>query len=280
MYGGKMRRAHLLVIILIMLCCPTHSRAQLSSGIISSSRAMDWTQAGIPGGLPSTSWTQCGSTIAAYSGSAATINSALSACGANQYVLLGSGTFTLNSVIDFGQKNNVVLRGSGANSTFVTWAAGAPSGTSSCNTGYGKPLVGICNSSITCLSGCVPSTIYQWTSGYAQGATQVTLSGTAGISKLGSGNLTLLQLTQNDDGYTGYPATGTSADNGNYFVCADLYVSGHGCSNNGPDKSPVNPINNRQQYETAVPTAVSGNTVTLQLPLKHPNWRSGQSPIA
>src|SRR5882762_2218319 len=92
------------------------------SGIIDPSRAMDCSQAGIPGGIPSGSWTQCGPTIAAYTGSAATITTALAACGTNQYVLLGPGTFTLSASIDCGTKSHVVLRGSGANQTTLIFS--------------------------------------------------------------------------------------------------------------------------------------------------------------
>src|SRR5579862_4420231 len=79
----------LLSFLTILLILPAVARAQLWSGVIDSKRAIDWTQAGIPGGLPDTSWTQCGSTIAAYSGTDATISNALAACAPNHYVLLG-----------------------------------------------------------------------------------------------------------------------------------------------------------------------------------------------
>src|ERR1700689_4243757 len=100
------------------LLLPQSSNAQQPwSGIISPNRAADWTHVGIPGGIPDGSWTQCGSTIAAYgsSGSYAspsTIQNAINACGANQYVLLGPGDFYLSGGVSL--KSNVVLRGSGA----------------------------------------------------------------------------------------------------------------------------------------------------------------------
>ena len=118
-----MRHLRSRLLLLILLGCPALSQAQqLSSGIISPSRAIDWTQAGIPGGLPDGSWSQCGSTIAAYTGTTATISSRIQSCKANQYVLLGQGTFNLNGSIDFGSKSHVVLRGSGANSTFIVFS--------------------------------------------------------------------------------------------------------------------------------------------------------------
>ena len=74
------------------------------SGIISSSRATNWSSAGVSGGIPSGSWAQCGSTITAYGstgspGSPSTINNAVTSCPPNTYVQLGAGTFYLNSGI-------------------------------------------------------------------------------------------------------------------------------------------------------------------------------------
>jgi hypothetical protein len=52
-------------------------RAQLWSGVISPSRAVDWSSAGSSAVAAEASWTQCGSTIAA-GASYSTINAALS----------------------------------------------------------------------------------------------------------------------------------------------------------------------------------------------------------
>jgi hypothetical protein len=103
-----------------------YAHAQLWSGILDPSRAIDWTQVGIPGGVPATR-TQCGSTIAA-GASTSTIQTALTSCasahpvttsspGDGGYVLLGAGTFSL------GQLNipsNVTLRGEGADQTIIS----------------------------------------------------------------------------------------------------------------------------------------------------------------
>jgi hypothetical protein len=92
---------------------------------------IDWSQTGLPSGPPDASWTQCGATINASTfGNGSTdatsaINSAIAACGTNQYVLLGPGTFLFNSSGAGSpqlnvSKSNVVLRGSGANQTIMT----------------------------------------------------------------------------------------------------------------------------------------------------------------
>lgn len=88
---------------------------------------------GVEGGIPSAAWTQAGSTIAAYGssgtpGSPATINSAITAAGANEYVLLGAGTFFLNAAIEIDE-SGVELRGSvdanGVPTTIIDFRGGS-----------------------------------------------------------------------------------------------------------------------------------------------------------
>src|SRR5262245_18249191 len=83
--------------------------AQQWSGIISPSRATDWSQAGIEGGIaPRT--TICATLNAG--ASASQINSAIASCPSNQVVQLGAGTFNLSSAINIS-RSNVTLRGQG-----------------------------------------------------------------------------------------------------------------------------------------------------------------------
>lgn len=104
-------------ILLLLSAFSLAAFAQPWSTLLNSSRAIDWSNAGIPGGIPSDSWTQCGSTIAS-GASTATINNAISSCGNNQYVLLGAGSFALSANI-VAKRSNVVLRGSGPTQTTV-----------------------------------------------------------------------------------------------------------------------------------------------------------------
>lgn len=259
----------------ILVCFTGVSAAQqLWSGVLSPSRATDWTNAGVVGGIPSGSWTQCGSTIAAYSGTTAAINNAIAACGKNQYVLLGPGTFNLSggtwghNGIDFGHKSNVVLRGSGANSTFIVAAN---------NMGAGSTCAGV--NSFVCISSndstyWMPGTGLNWTAGYTQGGTTVTLSSTSGLD-----TTKVLVLNQCDDGYSGVNCAGSAVDTGNYFNCGDRYSGGTaGCSISGPDGGNGTP--HRFQSELFQISAVNSGVVTLASGLKHPNWRSGQTPQA
>jgi hypothetical protein len=274
------RSLSLLFLPITLLIFPAGAHAQAWVGIINSPRAADWTQAGIPGGLPDSAWTQCGSTIAAYTGTAATINNSLAACGANKYVLLGAGTFTLSTGIQFPQNTigHLVLRGQGANSTFLNFSGGGS-------------LINVLSSDGTFPGGA--NTVHNWTAGYAQGATQITLDSVSGIVA----GKTLLVLNQCDTGFSGSDcATGSSVDNGGYFACSSQWLSaGVGCtlgdSIGGPDGSTWRNSGSGPtaagswQMETVQVTAINqggcgATCVTINQPLKHPNWASGQSPQA
>ena len=63
-------RRQWVLFLIFFFSCPTYSRAQAWAGILDPSRAIDWTTAGIPGGIPTltticTTW---------YSGSGAPSN--------------------------------------------------------------------------------------------------------------------------------------------------------------------------------------------------------------
>jgi hypothetical protein len=265
------RSQSVLMFLIAALIFPATAKGQAWSGIIAPTRAADWTKAGIPGGVPSGSWTQCGSTIAAYSGTTATINSALASCGANHFVLLGPGTFNLSGGIAFPKTGHVVLRGSGANGTFIV-----PS-TSGANCGLGSGII-CAVSSDTTYGGEPPPIMYGWTSGYASGTNQLTLSGTSGIS---TSTPTMLFLEQCETGLTASSpsaaCTGSAVDNGQLFVCSARYNPGSpatGCSADGPgNESPL-----RGQVEITTATAINGNVVTIADPLRYPNWTSSQTP--
>jgi len=267
-------------VVMVLICFPAPSHGQLWSGVLSSDRGADWTQAGVIGGIPSGSWSQCGATIAPYGSSGApaapsTIATALQNCsGKSQYVLLGPGTFYLNNGICMTGLNNVELRGSGSNSTFLVF-----SGAAGCNNGNGTALVGFQSSDGTWFGN--PGTVYNWTSGYAKGSNQIVLSSGA---KITAGS-TMIFLDQCDSGYTGAPCAGSPRDNGNFFNCGDGYSGGNGCSVMGPDDG-----NGRaHRFQNEIVQAVSCNpscgnsgqtTVTVTPALIHPNWSSGQTPQA
>lgn len=226
-------------------------QAQAWSGVLSSSRAIDWSQAGVPGGVPNAT-KQCGTTITAYSGTAAAINNAIAACaGSNQYVLLGPGNFNLSTGIVFAPPGKAVLRGSGPDQTFLIF-----SGTNICG-GMGGDICIIANG-VGPGSGIPGGQIVNWTAGYAPGTTQLTLSSTTGIQPG-----TVLVLDQQDD----------ATDNGTVYECQTQNV----CGNDRPAGSGRT---GRGQEQFVRVTAVSGSTVTIAPGIYMPNWRTSQNPQA
>ena len=91
--------------------CRFRAMRSFWSGILESTRAIDWSTVGV-GGIPPRA-TAC-STINPNGSNdmTATINSALSACPSGQAVLLAPGTFRVNGNIEVPA--NVTLRGAGA----------------------------------------------------------------------------------------------------------------------------------------------------------------------
>src|ERR1700735_3438222 len=208
------------------------------SGIIASSRAVDWSKSGLPatfldGETTPNPWTppartQCGSTLAA-GASFATINSTLAGCPAGTYVLLGPGTFSSSTTnLNIGQNNNVTLRGSGADSTFINCSA-------SCSVSFQNSGAG--------------QNSQTWTGGLSQGSTSLTFGGNTGLT---AGQLTILY------------GLGSTTDTGGVYVCS---TSGT-CSLSG---------GNGNQSQIVLITGGSGNTWTVSPGVYMPNWGSAIS---
>src|SRR5205809_4497267 len=154
---------------IILLYPPARVNAQAWSGIISSSRAIDWSNAGVIGGIPNRS------TICATLNPGATasqINAAIASCASGQVVFLNAGTYALSSSIRFNNKRNVTLRGAGPDQTFLVFSAG-----SSCG-GMGADVCFI-NGDGNWTGD--PRNVANWTSGDAGGATSIALSNTANL---------------------------------------------------------------------------------------------------
>ena len=283
----------LVSIYLVLICFPRLFEGQqqtfLSSGLLPTARATDWTQAGISGGIPSGSWTQCGATIAAYGSSGSPASPAVivnalnhtgtgyTSCTSNQYVQLAAGTFYLNAAIHVSGVSNQELRGMGASQTHLSF-----SNATSCVSGALPCLIGFDSSDGTYPTQ-PPAHIYNWTAGYSQGGNSIVLSSGANIVA----NSTMIVLDQCDTGYTGAPCTGAAIDNGNYFVCSASYstTGPTGCAEAGPDTGFARPY--RFEWEIVQATACSpacGNsgttTVTITPAIQQPNWASGQTPQA
>jgi hypothetical protein len=213
---------------------------------IAASRRIDWSQAGVAGGVPNRT-TICATLSPG--ATAAQINSAIAACPSGQVVKLNAGTYSLSSGIDFNARSNVTLRGDGPDRTFLVFTGGVSCG------GLGADVCfrnGALNSTDS------PGNTASWTAGYAVGTTSLTLSSTANL-QVGS----LLILDQLND----------SSDSGGVFVCD----AGGLCATEGPGGTGRS---GRVQEQLVKVTAISGNTVTVAPGLYMPNWRSSQSPGA
>jgi hypothetical protein len=251
----------ILLFLTVSIMTPFASHAQEWSGILAPNRAIDWSGAGVAGGIPANR-TQCGSTIAPYTGAPTIINNALAACGANRYVQLGAGTFNLSSGIKI-QARNVTLRGAGADQTSLVFTS-----TDSCQGLYAD----ICVESYDTNWGGGPSNgPVSWIAGYSKGTTVITL---ASVPNLKVGNPIILD--QLDD----------SSDTGSVYVCS---ASGSNCSLQGGGGGQRT---GRYQFQIAMVTGCNGSTtpgfscsgtnvaVTIDRGLDMPNWRSSQSPQA
>jgi hypothetical protein len=263
-----MKRNIFLILSALLICFCNCLCAQTWSNILSQDRAIDWSVSGVASGIPSTGWTQCGSTINADS-TAATINSAIQNCSANHFVLLGAGTFSLNAGIVM--KSGVALRGMGADQTILNF-----SGNNSCN-GLGAAI---------CIAGGDGSDYFgnaktqpggsnaaTWTSGYTKGTNQIVLS------NIGSNGISVGKYIYLDQ------ANDTSTNSG-FFVCESTSAS-PACSAEGGNGDPGRVVSSvsRQQVQIVKVTACSpscsnGATFTISPALYAPNYSSNKTPGA
>lgn len=146
--------------------------------------------------------------------------------------------------------NNVTLRGAGADQTFLTF-----SGSIGC--GYN---VDVCFSGSTQNAVGGSGTTVNWTAGYAQGTTSITLSATTGLS-VGS----VMMLYQAD--------TTTTIATGDIVECGTATT----CSEEGPSGGQVSGNSELQFVQV---TNIAGTTVTFTPPLAMPNYSSAKSPKA
>src|SRR5205814_1344493 len=119
-----------LIACLILVGAAANASGQQT--IVAASRSIDWSKAGVTGGIPNRT------TICATLNPGATasqITSAIASCPSGQVVQLAAGTFNLSSGITFAAHNNITLRGAGPDATFLIFTG---------NTGCGGKQAGIC----------------------------------------------------------------------------------------------------------------------------------------
>jgi PKD repeat protein len=198
-----------------------------SGTIIPAERIANWPNTGVPGGIPTrtTIYTTLGPTA-----TTSDINTALANCPSNQVVFLSAGTYNLSGTITIG-KSGVTLRGAGPGLTILNNVGVSINDVN--NTYPHDP----------------PPFLVNWTAGYAQGTTNLTLSSTSGLQV---GNI--LVVDQLNSGY--------------------VMQSGEGC--NSCSRSSGSRF--LQQYTLV--TAINGNTVTISPGIYATNFDASLSPQA
>jgi hypothetical protein len=221
------------VLAFLLLVSQTAFGLILPAGRAPNTNTAPWSGlVGVDGGIPTVTTIYTNLTSSA---TPVQINAAIAACPSNQVVQLGAGTYTINSPLNLS-KNGVVLRGAGPNQTILILSGGQYLGSIYVEGWGGAAYNGVDASA-------------NWTSGYAQGSSNIVLSSTSGLS-VGM-IIGLDQLNDNVD------VTTTS-----YEGCSQCGRSG------------------RSQVQYTEIRAISGNTVTIWPPLLMPNFRSSQSPGA
>jgi hypothetical protein len=227
---------------------------QLWGGILDLARAIDWTHAGVQGGIPNRT-TPCAALNPGATGTQ--MNTAIKNCPAGQVVSLTAGSY---AIADTGivMKSGVTLRGAGADKTLLSFTA-----TTYCN----NQNATICFAGTNEWGGdarALPggSNYADWTAGYAQGANQITLA------NVGSAGIAIGQFIHLDQANDSTPST-------SFFVCDNTTAP---CSLEGGNGGRTIQNVLRSQVQIVKVTAISGSTYTIDPPLYSPNWRASQSP--
>jgi hypothetical protein len=251
---------------IVSLLVPAAVHGQQWSSVLDQSRAIDWSSAGIPGGIPNrtTICTTLNPTGKTDSTDSTNINNAIASCGANQVVYLNAGTYTLTNGILFSSKSNVVLRGAGPEATILRFTGGActPQGGDVCITGNGY-----WTGSAQVQPGGPNATA--WTAGYAKGTTQITVGSTSGLA-VGQ----MIVLDQANDT--------TDPGPGQFIVC-DANVSNGGTCQPSSEQAfsapgrVINGISHNEQQFVKI-TAINGNVITISPGLYASQWNAAKGP--
>ena len=268
----SMRSVRFLLLVSSLTLCflliTIGASAQQWSGIIDPSRAVNWSTAGVSGGIPNRT-TICATLGTAGQASsfvqsvtAAQINSALSSCPANQVVLLNAGTYNLSSGILINGVSNVTLRGAGADQTLLVFT-----GTNGCIGQSGD--ICIKSADVNWPGGPSNTATFTGAGPWSRGTTSITLSS---VTNLHVGSP--LILDQVDD----------LSDNGIIYNCEQSNTSSPsqnpGCNDDsggtggdsGAQRGSGTPTVRGQQQIVTV-TGIVGTTVTFTPGLYMPNWR-------
>jgi hypothetical protein len=220
--------------------------ARMAEAQIPASRSVDWTNVGIPGGIPSAGW-PIYQTLSPGGGAddSVAIQNAINAAPAGSVIRLNPGTYTLHRAStvcqgksdDFGggvyeaglclTDKSVVLRGAGPNNTILNYGDGA----------------NIISMGKTYLNG-TSAVFTNITAGGSKGSTSITVASVSGLAIGG-----YLGITQTNP---------TDPADGNPLVDASGYNGCSYCGHNVPTQAMI-------QIDKI--TNISGSVVTLERPL-------------
>ncbi len=269
----------LLVALALTTLATSSAHAQPWSGIIDSSRAIDWRvtppgiQPGVIGGIPSASWPNCVTaacnTLFGGTVTPTTINSAIASAPANTVVRIPAGNYNLASGITFAGKSNVALRGAGASATVLKISG----------------PVNCAWPSLVCLQGssgayeASPAGTASWAAGYAQGATAITLAGVSGEALAVGQLIALDQIMDHADTGGITQCEGNGSPSG-----SDGFCGGTGQTQGRADRGQTELkriVDCRADHNTTVGLPCTTTTnVTITPGLYMNNWRAAQSPGA
>jgi hypothetical protein len=244
------------------------------SGILDTTRAIDWTGAGFT--IPNYT-TNCPTQPlltpndpSAAAANTTAIQNALASCDATHNVVnIPAGNFYVAGII-YGSQGKQMIRGAGPMLTTLT-----PTAVVAC--GF---WMAICMTTPTKQShtmAAIPPSGHQqcaWTAGYAKGSTAITLSNCPGG---GPPVNSMLILDQKND----------SADTGGLFICDDTSFADcayTGAAGQDADGRVIGGVAYSQQQVVLVTADVNNGDGTYSVSISHPvyfdNVRSGQSPGA
>lgn len=246
------------------------------TGILDSSRAIDWRKAGVEGGVEAKQAARTAICTTLNPGvSTSQVATAIQNCAnahpsdAGGIVVLTAGNYNIGP--NLPMKSNVTLRGAGSDNsgTIITSSDFSGNGIISIagsNQWYGAPEIqpGGSNSAT-------------WTSGYAQGSTQIGLGGGFANGQLFVGKW--VGLDQLD--------TTVAPPVGNFVVCSKKTPLEGACSLEGPNGSrgSFDGSGPRGQVQwvkitACSPNCNSGSTFTIAPAIYATNWNVSQSPGA
>lgn len=268
-------------VLAMALLVTVQASAQQWSGIIDPSRAPSeahgggWAGAGATIPIRTTICTTLGTAgqvpTFVQSVTLANVTSAISGCASGQVVFLNPGTYNLSAGITFGSgKSNVTLRGSGADQTIINVAD---------DDGCRGFRAAICVASSDTNFGDAPSNTANWTAGFAQGATTITLSS---VANLKVGNPIIL-----DQANDASDAGGVLVEDGTGTLTAtnpcgtapcgttgpfSLEGNGGGAQRDGKEQSQTVIVASCDGISTPGHACTSGTNITITPGLYMPNW--------